>query len=98
MLARDLRQRLGIRGNTGRRFGVHEGKDLGIGIGLEGVFDFLRAHRRAPAVFHDHGDAAAALHVLDHAAAEYAVAADDDLVAGADHVDEAHFHAHRAGA
>ena len=98
VLARYLCQRLGIRGDTGRGFGVHEGEHPGIRIGFERVFDFLRAHRGAPAVFHHDRDAAAALHILDHAAAEHAVAADDDLFAGTDHIDEAHLHADRTGA
>ena len=84
--------------HAGRRLGVHEREDLGVGIGLERVLDFLRIHRGAPAVVDDDGGAAAALHVLDHPAAEDAVPANDDLVAGIDHVHEAHLHPHRPGA
>ena len=70
---------------------------LASGLALSASSTFCGSDRRAPAIVDDDGDAAASLHVLDHPAAENAVAAHDDLVAGIDHVDEAHFHSHRPG-
>jgi hypothetical protein len=51
----------------------------------------------APGILDHHRHAAAALDVLQHAPAEHAVDADDDLVARLHQVHEAGFHAHRAG-
>ena len=74
---------------------MNESHGLGIRIGIQCIGDFLWIDRLAPGVFDDHGCAAEALHVLDHAAAEDPVTADDDLVARLDEIDEASLHADR---
>ena len=76
---------------------MHEGNQFRIRVLLERIFKLLRIDRLAPGVFDDDGFAAGTLHVFDHAAAKHAVAADDYLIAGGHHVDEAKFHADRAG-
>ncbi len=97
VLVRDLHQRFRIRLHAGRSLGVHEGDDLRVAVRFERVFQFLRIDGLTPLVLYDHCNAPRALDVLDHAAAEHAVAADDDLVARRHHVDEAVLHADRAG-
>ena len=77
---------------------MNEGDDTHIGIFFQCIFELLRINRLAPRILDDDRDAAGTLDVLDHAAAKNAVAADDNLVAGCNHVNEAELHANRTGA
>ena len=63
------------------------------GCGRQRRLDLSHGDRGAPVVVDHDRYAARALHVLDHAPAEGAVAADDHLVARLDEVDEARLHA-----
>ncbi len=94
---RDLAEGFGIALRAGRGFGMDEGENFRIGIGLEGIAHFLRIDRLAPGIVDDHRHAAGAFDVFQHAPAEHAVAAHDHLVARFDQIDEAHFHAGRTG-
>ena len=98
MLVRDFDQRLGVGLHAGRCLGVHERDHAHVRVLLQRVFELVRVYRLAPGILHHDRNPAAALHVLDHAAAEHTVAANDHLVAGRDQVHEAVLHAHRAGA
>jgi len=98
VLVRDARDLLGVRLAAGRSFGVHEGDDLGVLVLLQRILDLVRIHRLAPFVLDHHRHTAAANDVLEHAAAEHAVDAHDDLVARRHHVDEAVLHPDRARA
>ena len=98
VLVRDLGEQLRVRGAAGRGLGLHEGDDLDALVFLQCVLDLLRIDRLAPAVLDDHGHAAHAHDVLEHAPAEHSVHADDHLVTGRDHVDEAELHADGTGA
>ena len=91
-------QGLGVGQGARGSLGLDEGHHLGVRVGLQGIFQLLRVHRLTPGILHHDRHAPAALHVLDHAAAEDAVATDDDLVAGLHQIHEAGLHAHRAGA
>ena len=94
----DLDQRLGVGLHARGGFGVHKRDDARVGVGLERILELLRVDLLAPGILDDDGNAAGALHVLDHATAEHAVAAHDDLVARGDHVHEAVLHPDRARA
>ena len=77
---------------------MDECHQLGVAVLLERILELLRIARLAPLVFDHDGGAANALHVLDHAATEHAIAHHDDFLARFDHVDKARFHADGAGA
>ncbi len=74
---------------------MHEGDNLCIWMGFQGIFQLLRINRATPVILHHHRDAAAALYVFLHAPAKHAVLADDDFISRFDQVDEAGFHARR---
>ena len=69
---------------------MHHGNDLGVGVGVEQVLGI-----KCPAPFGIHPDnrGAAARGNIAHPLAEHAVDADDDGVAGAQHVHDGGFHA-----
>ncbi len=71
---------------------------LASGFASRAAATFSGRDRRAPVVVDDHRHAAHARRVLEHARAEHAVAAHDDLVARLHEVHEAGLHADRAGA
>ena len=92
-------ERLRVGLHAGRGLGVHERDDASRrGFFLSASSSFCGSTGSPHSSSTTIGDAAAALDVLDHAAAEHAVAAHDDLVAGRDQVDEAVLHADRARA
>lgn len=83
---------------SGRRFGVDDGEDFGLGVLFEGVCDLPGVVGLAPIDFEGVGNGAVSLGDIGHACAKDTVDAGDDVVAGFDEVCEAGFHAGRAGA
>ncbi len=82
---------------AGRGLGMHERDQFRVRVLLQRGIQFLRIDGPAPVIFDDDRFAAQPPDVVRHAAAEHAVPADDDLVAGLHQVDEAGFHAGRPG-
>ena len=97
MFVRDPDQRFRIGLGAGGNFRLDESDNPRVRIGLERVLQFLRIDRASPVVLDHQRGTAAALHVLLHAAAEHAVLAHDDLVAGLDQIGKTGFHAGGTG-
>ena len=76
---------------------MDEGDDLGVRVCLERIFQFLRVNRASPVVLHHYSHTTAAFDVLFHASAKHTVLAHDHFVARLNQIDEAGFHAGRAG-
>lgn len=91
---RDFLQRLV---GAGRCFGMDDGDGFGIREFVDGVGDHAFRENVAPRHFEGVDDGSGTAHYVQHALAEDAVDAEDDLVAGFDEVGYDGFHAGHSG-
>ena len=96
MIPGDCSYRLRVGAHPRACFGVHESDSNGIAMRGQGVSQLISIDGGPPVELDSNDLGADTLANVLHASAEHAIDADDDLVAGLEHVDHAGFHPDRA--